>query len=349
LTVTYGTALASGAATGPRVKTFKIPPPGDPWGTAIDRSGNVWFAEPRCDVSPACSSKIPPGRIGELNPASRHVKLYRLPRIPGNQPLFLAFDHAGHLWFTTPNNSKIGEFNPSTHRFLGQWTVTRGSGPWDLTFVKGRLWYTDYWASAVSVFDTARHRHYDFRTPSRQSHPYGIAATGGLVWFTENSSSVDRVAALDTRSHRIAEYPIVLPLTGTPHMIAIGPHGHPWWTEGASNTIATLDPAQATPGACGVPEGPCAGIRRFALPPAGTACSPWTHVSGIAVERSTGRVWLDNSLTSQVGAFSPADGTFTMMTLSNCRAHPHDGISVSPRGDVWFDEEFGNAIGELIP
>jgi hypothetical protein len=38
-----------------------------------------------------------------------------------------------------------------------------------------------------------------------------------------------------------------------------------------------------------------------------------------------------------------------MTTLRNCRAHPHDGLTVSRAGHVWFDEEFGNAIGELIP
>jgi nucleoside-diphosphate-sugar epimerase/streptogramin lyase len=348
LAVTYGTALAGDLATRPRLKTFKVPPPGDPWGTAIARSGNVWFADPRCDVSPTCPSTTPPGKIGELNPSSGHVKLYRLPNIPGNQPVFLVFDSAGHLWFTTPNNGKIGEFNPSTHRFIGQWAVTRGSGPWDLTFAQGKLWYTDYWASAVSVFDISRHKHHDFPTPSHQSHPYGIAASGRLIWFTENNRSVDRVAVLNLRSEKISEYPIVLPMSGTPHMIAIGPQGHPWWTEGAANTIGTLNPAAATPGRCGAQAGSCNGVRRFSVPFSGR-CAPWSHVSAIAVQRATGRVWLDDSLSAEVGAFSPADGTFALTPLRNCLAHPHDGLSLSRRGDVWFDEEFGNAIGELIP
>src|SRR5438309_493419 len=40
---------------------------GDPWGTAIDGAGNVWFAEPGCDFAPTCSASTPPGQIGELN------------------------------------------------------------------------------------------------------------------------------------------------------------------------------------------------------------------------------------------------------------------------------------------
>jgi streptogramin lyase len=348
LTATCRTAGANASATRPRVKTFRLPPGGDPWGLAIDRAGDIWFAEPACDLSPACSPMLRPGRIGELNPRSGRVRLYRLRKIPGNQPVFLVFDHAGHLWFTTPLNSRIGEFNPATGRFMGQWAVTPGSGPWDLTIAHGALWYTDHWGSAVSVFDTLRHRHHDFATPSANSSPYGIAAEGGLIWFTEDNPSVDRVAAFNLASAKISEYPIVRPANGTPHMIAVAPDGHPWWTEGFSNTIATLNPAAATPEACGVAAGVCNGVRRFALPSSPT-CGTETHVSAIAVQRSTGRVWLDDSLSAQVGAFSPADDTFSMTTLPNCRAHPHDGLTVSRAGDVWFDEEFGNAIGELIP
>jgi hypothetical protein len=31
----------------------------------------------------------------------------------------LTFDNRGKLCFTTPNNSRIGEFDPSRHKFLG--------------------------------------------------------------------------------------------------------------------------------------------------------------------------------------------------------------------------------------
>jgi streptogramin lyase len=40
---------------------------------------------------------------------------------------------------------------------------------------------------------------------------------------------------------------------------------------------------------------------------------------------------------------------FSLSTLSNCGAHPHDGLALDPAGRIWFDEEFANAIGELSP
>jgi streptogramin lyase len=322
---------------------------GEPWGTAVDSSGNIWFAEPGCDFAPTCAANTPPGQIGEITASSHAVVFYTLPNIPGNQPIFPAFDGSGKLWFSTPNNSMIGELNPSTGAFVGQWPVAAGSGPWDLTFAGGSIWYTEHLGSAVGSFDPATHAHRDFQTPSANSQPYGIAANGGQVWFTENNSNVDRVAVLNTKNNAISEYPIVLPTSGTPHLIAIDPNGHPWWTEGWSNTIATLNPAAATPGQCGTSSGPCNGIQRFGLPPATSCAGSGTHTSGIAFQSSANRVWLDNSLTAQVGSFDPSAGTFALNTLSNCNAHPHDGLSLDTAGHVWFDEEFANAIGELIP
>jgi streptogramin lyase len=348
--IARATAPALPLAQQPIIGTFGITDGvGDPWGTAIDSSGNVWFAEPGCDFQPTCASDTPPGQIGELDPSSGVFTHYTLPGIPGNQPIFLGFDGSGDLWFTTPNNSMIGDFSPSTGTFIGQWPVTDGSGPWDLTFAKGQIWYTEHFGSAIGAFDPTTHSHQDFPTPSADSNPYGIAASGGLIWFTENNSSVDRVARLDTtQNDAISEYPIVQPVSGTPHLIVVDASGHPWWTEGWSNTIATLDPESATPGSCGVTTGTCVGVQRFPLP-ASTTCGNAVHASGIAFDDAANRIWLDNSLTAQVGSFTPSTGTFEMNTLSDCNAHPHDGLTLDPAGTVWFTEEFANAIGKLTP
>src|SRR5205807_728815 len=95
-------------------------------------------------------------------------------------------------------------------------------------------------------------------------------------------------------------------------------------------------------------SGNCNGIQRF-LSPTTTNCSTATHMSGIAIRGSSGLVWFDNSLTAQIGSFDPSNNTFAMSSLSNCGAHPHDGLNLDGAGNVWFDEEFANAIGELIP
>lgn len=341
-----GTAWASSYGT----RTFHLPHgAGEPWGTAVDGSGNIWFAAPGCDFETTCGSSARRGAIGELRLPSHRFRLFHLPKIPGNQPIFVAFDNHGKLWFTTPDNGRIGEFDPARRRFIGQWLLTPGSGPWDLTFAAGRLWYTEHFGAAVGSFDPVTHKHRDFPTPSAGSGPYGIAAAKGLIWFTENSDEVDRVAVLDTRMRdRIREYPLAATPSGTPHMITIGPRGHPWWTEGFAGTIATLDPAGARPGSCGTTAGTCLGVRRFTVPPA-SACSLGSHTSGIMFDPARHLLWLDDALTSQVGSFDPASATFRMSQLADCNAHPHDGLALGHAGDVWFDEEFADGLGELTP
>jgi len=340
---------ARAASQPPIIRTFPIAGGvGNPWGTAIDAAGAIWFAEPGCDFAPTCPADAPPGQLGRLDPSSGAFTHYTLPDIPGNQPIFVAFDQLGNLWFTTPDNSMIGEFSPSTGTFAGQWPVTPGSGPWDLAVADGQIWFTEHYGAAVGRFDPATHAHQDFPTPSASSNPYGIAASGGLIWFTENNSSVDRVAVLDRAGdNAIAEYQIVQPLNGTPHLIAVGPDGHPWWTEGWSDTIATLDPSVAVPGSCGSASGACRGVQRFELP-ASSTCGGGAHASGIAVDGAANRVWLDDSLTNQVGWFTPSAGAFDMRPLGTCNAHPHDGLSLDGAGNAWVTEQFADAIAVII-
>jgi streptogramin lyase len=245
----------------------------------------------------------------------------------------------------------IGEFNPTTQSFVGLWAVTSGSGPWDLVFAKGKLWYTEHFVAAVGRFDPTTHTYQDFTTPSALSNPYGIAAGNGLIWFTENNSTVARIASLNpSNNNQISEYLIrsSLPSGLTPHLIKLNANGNPWWTEGFVRDIGTLNPSLATPGVCGTTSGDCTGVSEFSLPPPPSSCSS-SHVSGIAVQGGGTLIWLDDSLSAQVGDFNPSTTQFTLDNLSNCGAHPHDGLNldlISPP-HVWWDEEFANALGEL--
>ena len=327
---------------------------GDPWGTAVDSAGNIWFAEPGCDFGNNCSSTTPPGQIGELVAATGAITLYTLPNVADNQPIFVALDASGDVWFTTPNNDMIGEFNPSTHSFVGQWGVTSGTGPWDLTFNRGEIWYTEHYVSAVGEFDPVTDTHIDFQTPTSGTNPYGIAgndpANGNLVWFTENNGSVARIGVVDTgNGNAISEYLIrAQPPPGsglTPHLITMDAQGHPWWTEGWVHDIGTLDPGAVTAGTCGTTTGDCPGVSEYAPPTGGCSGS---HVSGIHVAAS-GLVWADDSLSAQLFSFDPIARQFTGYQLTNCGAHPHDGLNVDASNNVWWDEEFANNLGSLVP
>jgi len=160
---------------------------------------------------------------------------------------------------------------------------------------------------------------------------------------------------LDTgHNNTISEYPIRAQLPPaqqgansglTPHLIALDAQGNPWWTEGWIRDIGKLVPAQGTPGQCGVSSGDCLGVTEYALPNPPANCST-SHVSGIVIQ-SNQTIWLDDSLASQVGNFNPTNHLFTMYDLTDCGAHPHDGLNLDASGNLWWDEEFANKLGEL--
>jgi streptogramin lyase len=348
--LTRATAAKPGADGDAAIVEYPLPDAAKmPWDLAVDPEGDVWFANPGCNFPLSCSESTPPGALGERLAGSGQVVVYTLPNVAGNQPLFLAFDAQGHLWFTTPNNSMIGEFDPATRRFVGQWPVISDSGPWDLTFVNGRIWFTENYISGIGEFDPVTHAFRDFATPTPNSSPYGIAARGGQVWFTENSGGVAQIGLLDTaHGDQVVEYPIRADESGTvtPHEIAVDAKGDPWWTEGTTRALATLDVAAATPGQCGASSGDCTGVSEYPLPAAPAAC-PSAHTSGIVVAPDQ-TIWLDDSLAAQVGHFDPATGQFTLYNLGNCNAHPHDGLVLDKGAHLWFGETFGGELGELV-
>ncbi len=323
---------------------------GEPWGTAFDAAGNLWFAEPGCDFTPTCPAGTAPGQLGEIPAGSRTPVFFTLPSISGNQPIFVALDSAGEVWFTTPNNSMIGAFDPASGAFVGQWPVTAGSGPWGLTITAGAIWYTEYFASAIGRFDPLNHSYTDFPTPSADSRPYGITASGTLIWFTENNSSVARIGALDTANgDQISEYLIRAHLPGdlTPHMITVDASGDVWWSEGWERALGRLHPGAASPGVCGAPSGECQGVTEYPLPAPPSSCHA-SHLSGVAVDSAGGRVWTDDSLAGQVGYLDLASGNYTLYSTPGCGDHPHDGLTLDSTNHAWWDEEFANAIGALL-
>src|SRR5438105_7225630 len=117
-TVRPRTAFAEGIAS----VTDYLAPGGQPWGTAFDTSGRVWVAIPGCDPSPTCSSATPPGKLGLFDPATTSwTTIVSLPAGYG-QPLFVAVDRIGNVWFTMPVTNSICRYDPLPAT-VTQWPV----------------------------------------------------------------------------------------------------------------------------------------------------------------------------------------------------------------------------------
>jgi len=323
-------------------KDFYIPSSTDPWGTAFDSKGHVWLAIPGCDPSPTCNSSTPPGKIAEFNPAtSTWMNTYKLPS-GYVQPLFLAFDSQGRLWFPLPMGNSIGMFDPSNKTFQ-QWAVpTANAGPWDVAIDQnGKVWFTEHFTNKIGRFDPVTHSFMEVATPASDSQPYGIVVdASNNLWFTENNSSVALIGEY-TSGGKLREYKIRTSSTSrlTPHLITVDPNGNIWWSEGWVGMIGELHVSQAVPGTNN-------GVTEYAYHKVCSSCS--THTSGMSVD-SHGLIWFDDSEQEIFGSFPDSGtGSFTTYNTPTANGHPHDGLNVDGQNRIWFDEEFANKLAEAI-
>lgn len=321
----------------------------DPWGVGFDNNGNVWVAQPGCDPNPVCSTTVR-GSIAQVSRTNFTVTAtYNEPN-NYTSPLFVAVDASNNIWFSEPMSNAIGELLPSGSGTWKQWTVpTASAAPFDLAFdASGNLWFTEILANTIGEFNPSTQQFSETATPSANSKPYGIAGpdpTTGQMWFTENITSVARIAsfvpptsgALSTAS--IKEYLTNSGSTSvTPHLITFDHNGNIWWSEGWDRDIGKLVISQAVPGTK-------QGVTEYTVPTCSSSCT--THISGIGVD-SSGAVWFDDSPSGRIGSFNPSNNTFSMLSLQNGAAHPHDGLGVDSTNNVFVAEEFANKLAKIV-
>ena len=312
-----------------------------PWGTAFDSSGRVWVALPGCDLAPSCPSSTPPGKLALFDPAVQNwATVVSLPAGYG-QPVFVAVDAGGNVWFTMPVTNAIGVYDPVSAT-VSQWAVpTPAAGPWDIALDStGKVWFTEHYVNQIGSFDPNSQAFHEVATPASNSNPYGIAVdASNNIWFTENTDSVALIGEY-THLGVLNEYKIRNTPTGgsglTPHLITIDPNGNVWWSEGWATAIGTLNVAAAQPGTNN-------GVTEYTYTPSCGSCG--SHTSGISADKQ-GFIWLDDSLQNTFGSFPTGGGSFSFYNSPG--NHPHDGLNVDSQNRIWFDEEFSNKLAEAI-
>ena len=340
----FGTGIQHSFAQSPGVTVtdFWMNGGQEPWGTTFDGKGNVWVAVPGCDPSPTCSASTPPGKIEEYNPAaSSWIATYQLPSGYA-QPLFLAFDAQGNLWFPMPMSNSIGMLNPQAKTFQQIPVPTSAAGPWDIAIDhNGKIWFTEHYSNKIGELDPSTQTITEISTPASNSQPYGIVVdASNNIWFTENNSAVALIGEY-TSGGTLNEYKIRNNPPGglTPHLISVDPNGNIRWTEGWVAMIGELNLAKATLGTNN-------GVTEYAYPVTCTTCGK--HTSGIGVD-SNGQIWFDDSLQGIFGSFPDSGtGSFSVYSAPTQNGHPHDGLNVDTQNRIWFTEEFANKFAVAV-
>jgi streptogramin lyase len=340
----FGTGIQHSFAQSPGVTVtdFWMNGGQEPWGTTFDSKGNVWVAVPGCDPSPTCNTSTPPGKIEEYNPAtSSWIATYQLPSGYA-QPLFLAFDAQGNLWFPMPMSNSIGMLNPQTKIFQQIPVPTSAAGPWDIAIDhNGKIWFTEHYSNKIGELDPSTRTITEISTPASNSQPYGIVVdASNNIWFTENNSAVALIGEYSSGG-TLNEYKIRNNPPGglTPHLISVDPNGNIWWTEGWVAMLGELNITKATPGTNN-------GVTEYAYPATCTTCGK--HTSGIGAD-SNGQIWFDDSLQGIFGSFPDSGtGSFSVYSAPSQNAHPHDGLNVDIQNRIWFTEEFANKLAVAV-
>ena len=304
-----------------------------PWGIALDYvRGFVWVAEPGCQAVPKCLLTNP-GIIGQYALSDGNfIQDFNEPR-GYSSPLFLIVDRDSHIWFTQPNSDAIGEFDPQ-NKIWHEWSVKRGSVPFDLAFdTHGNIWFTEFSANKIGFFNPYTHSLVENPIPTANSQPYGITVDPhGKIWFAENRLGLGQIGSFTptpSGTIKITEYAVG---PQRPHLITSDRAGKIWYSDGFVGTISEFNPATGN-------------VNNFPVYPS-TCRVPCTttHISGIQVD-TKGNVWFTDAISQRVGYLVPSTGQVVARSLNPAEnPHPNDGLIIDSSDRVWFTEQFGLGV-----
>lgn len=149
-------------------------------------------------------------------------------------------------------------------------------------------------------------------------------APDGAVWFTGQGKGV--LGKLDPRDGSFKT--VSLGQGAAPHGVTIGPDGAPYITEGGQNAIARVDPIDFK-------------VTLFRLP----AKFAYANLNTGVFDKA-GTYWFTGQ-SGVYGRLEPKSGNMTVFKAPK-GAGPY-GITVTPKGDIWYASLAGSYIASIDP
>jgi streptogramin lyase len=149
-------------------------------------------------------------------------------------------------------------------------------------------------------------------------------APDGTIWFCgQRNGTLGRLDPRDGSSKLVD-----LGKGAAPHGVIIGPDGAPWVTEGGQNAIARVDPGDHK-------------VTLFRLP----ETEAYANLNTAVFDKS-GIYWF----TGQSGIYGRLDPKSGDMTVfKSPRGRGTYGMTITPKGDIWYASLAGNHIARIDP
>ena len=263
---------------------------------------------------------------------------------PGCNPLGLAPDPIGDIWFTDNVTPAIGFFKPTSRRITYPQNsgLNKGSKP---TFIvadpTGTIWFTDAGTTpAIGMIDPTTQTIHEYALPPG-SEPWNpmYDPVHKLLWFTDRRAPTGAIGVLDPTTKAITEYSKGLNQGSHPEGLAVDLRGNVWFTDdnGAGSAIGMLD------GTTHAIHEYSSGLVDGSLP------------RGIMMDPE-GNVWFADERAGDglIGTISSTDPKHTIIEYAvqsnggNPASTP-EGLAWY-QGHVWFtDDGATKAIGRLDP
>ncbi|MGH2639535.1 MAG: virginiamycin B lyase family protein [Rhabdochlamydiaceae bacterium] len=264
-----------------------------------------------------------------------------------SEPLGIATDSLGNVWFAENNQSAIVEYFPSNQTFITFHIPTNGpSMIWFMLFDdNGNLWFSNALQPFLWSFSPHSQRFANFSTGEQYIDPYGLAFDNKTqrIWFTSiytdqigyfqisgNTASLARLINVTGSARTLASEPRF-----GPSGIAIDSRGNIFASETFSGGIIEYSQDMQK------------FVDSWSLP-AGS------EPVGIALDNNRDRIWFSNHATSLIGYVDGQTGKVTEYAtslfsyLGENITLPY-WVQLSENGSVWFDEHVSNKIARLDP
>ena len=257
---------------------------------------------------------------------------YPLPE-NASRPLGITVDNAGTVWIAVSSKASIMEFHPETKSFIEHPIPSNESRCeiWSIvTDKEGTIWFGDAVSNAIWRFDPSTNTYQRYLIPTPDAYPFHLLFDErGTLWFTELYGG--KLGELQTEKGIIREY-IPPTLLSGPSGFDFDSKGVLWFSEGFAQQLGSFDPLTGN-------------FHEYSL----------KNVAKIprgVLATDDGKIWIADSESSSIIIFDPVSTVAipysTSLATYGSESAPYF-IVPDGKGQIWFNERFGNKIGKIDP